>query len=63
MNFTKVTKERPNFIKNGSDLFANLHIIWNIWKKHFSQVLKVDALSDNKQTEIYNAENIKLVLL
>ena len=48
---------RTNTVKNEKgDLVTNSHSILARWRKHFSQLLNVHRVSDDRQTETHTAE-------
>jgi hypothetical protein len=44
-------------VKGGNcHLLADSHIVLNMWKKYFSQLLNVHKVSDVRQTEVHTAK-------
>jgi hypothetical protein len=45
---------------DSGDLLADSHNILNRWKNHFSQLLKVNNLSDIRQTEVHTISHLEV---
>jgi hypothetical protein len=58
-DFKRDYQPRSNIVKDRNcDLLADSHSILNRWKKYFTQLLKVDMMSDVRQIEIHTAESL-----
>jgi hypothetical protein len=55
--FKRRYQSRTNVAKDEKgDLVADPHRILAMWRKHFSQLLKINGVNDVRQTEIQTAE-------
>ena len=55
--FKKGYQPRTNIVKDGTgELFTDSHSILARWRNHFSHLLNVHGVNDDRQTEIYTGE-------